>query len=193
MTAFTEADSYRLESQLKESEGFRLAAYRCAAGALTVGYGHNCDASPVDGVNRVAEALEAALARIKAKRLEVEYAGPLVDVDGTLVRFPSEVKDETRLNSLAGLFMADPAAQIPDWKIADNVYVTMTAPLLQQVKSAGFAHIAAAFSVERLKREALEAAVFDAAAEVEAWLAENLNTGWPGPASTSIGTSNSTA
>ena len=65
MTAFTEADSYRLESQLKESEGFRLAAYRCAAGALTVGYGHNCDASPVDGVNRVGD----RITREEAERL----------------------------------------------------------------------------------------------------------------------------
>ena len=116
-----------------------------------------------DGFNKfpppptLEEARAAAIDRIKEKRLSVEYAGPLVPVEGKPVRFPSEVKDETRLNSLAGIFMADPAAQISDWKVADGVYVTMTAPLLQSVKTAGFMHIAATFSVERHKREELEA------------------------------------
>ena len=39
--------------------------------------------------------------------------------------------------------MADPTAEIPDWKVADGVYVTMTANMLHAVKVAGFAHIAA--------------------------------------------------
>ena len=124
------------------------------------------------------EARAIAEAKLKAKRLAVEYAGPVVSVGGTPVRFPSEVKDETRLNSLAGLFMMDPTAQIPDWKVADGVYVTMTAPLLQQVKSAGFVHIAATFSVERQKREELE--FLSSAAAVTAWIDANLETGWPG-------------
>ena len=123
------------------------------------------------------EAKTDALRQIKEKRLAVEYAGPVVSIDGAPVRFPSEVKDETRLNSLAGLFQADPTAQIPDWKVADGVYVTMTAPLLQRVKAAGFAHIAATFSVERGKRDAVEALA--SAAAVIAWTAENIDTGWP--------------
>jgi GH24 family phage-related lysozyme (muramidase) len=45
--------------------GFRLAAYRCPSGALTVGYGHNCDASPVDGVARVGD----RILREEAERL----------------------------------------------------------------------------------------------------------------------------
>ena len=49
--AFTDSDITRLAAQLKKSEGCRLSAYRCTAGALTVGYGHNCDASPVKGVS----------------------------------------------------------------------------------------------------------------------------------------------
>lgn len=55
MPAFTQSQIYKLECQVKQAEGFRLAAYRCTSGALTVGYGHNCDASPVDGVNRVGD------------------------------------------------------------------------------------------------------------------------------------------
>ena len=123
------------------------------------------------------EAKEAALQLIKEKRLAVEYAGPLVDLDGTMVRFPSEVKDETRQNSLAAMFSAAPDTVVTDWKVADGVYVTMTFPLLQQVKAAGFAHIAATFSVERHKREAVEA--LSSAGAVAAWLDENLETGWP--------------
>ncbi len=49
--SFTQSDTDKLAAQVKEAEGFRLAAYRCPAGALTIGYGHNCDASPVAGVH----------------------------------------------------------------------------------------------------------------------------------------------
>lgn len=52
---FTDSDTQKLIAQVKASEGFRLDAYRCPAGALTVGYGHNCDASPVPGVSRVGD------------------------------------------------------------------------------------------------------------------------------------------
>lgn len=65
MPAFTESDTCKLEQQLKASEGFRLTAYRCPAGALTVGYGHNCDACPVDGVARVGD----RISREEAERL----------------------------------------------------------------------------------------------------------------------------
>lgn len=124
------------------------------------------------------EIKDFAFSAIKGKRLAVEYAGPLVMVEGRPLRFPSEVKDETRLNSLAGLFMADPTAQIPDWKVADGVYVTMTAPLLEAVKAAGFARIAITFSVERQKRAEVEA--LGTTEAVQAWLDNGeLDTGWP--------------
>ena len=55
MSAFTNEDTRRLELQVKESEGLRLSAYWCPSGALTVGYGHNCDASPVDGVEKAGD------------------------------------------------------------------------------------------------------------------------------------------
>ena len=50
MPSFSQSDTERLEAQIKASEGLRLEAYYCSAGALTIGYGHNCDASPVEGV-----------------------------------------------------------------------------------------------------------------------------------------------
>ena len=48
--------------QLKRHEGLRLEAYLCSAGALTVGYGHNCDVWPVDGVTRVGDVISRAQA-----------------------------------------------------------------------------------------------------------------------------------
>lgn len=50
-----ERDS-RFLAQLKRHEGTKKKgglhiAYRCPAGALTIGYGHNLDANPVRGVN----------------------------------------------------------------------------------------------------------------------------------------------
>lgn len=55
MPPFTPSDTERLEAQVKASEGLRLEAYRCTSKALTIGYGHNCDASPVDGVAKVGD------------------------------------------------------------------------------------------------------------------------------------------
>lgn len=67
----------RFYEQLKRHEGFRLEAYRCPAGALTVGYGHNCDVWPVAEVNRVGD----VVSRAKAEELLVEdvsyFAGEL--------------------------------------------------------------------------------------------------------------------
>lgn len=55
---FSMADHERFKERVKDSEGCRLKAYRCPSGALTVGYGHNCDAWPVEGVRRVGDAIE---------------------------------------------------------------------------------------------------------------------------------------
>lgn len=69
----------RFFEQLKRHEGLRLEAYRCPAGALTVGYGHNCDVWPVVGVERVGD----VVSRAKAEELLVEdvcfFAGELDD------------------------------------------------------------------------------------------------------------------
>lgn len=46
-------------AQLKRHEGLRLVPYRCPAGFLTVGYGHNIDANPVPNLgpdDRISEA-----------------------------------------------------------------------------------------------------------------------------------------
>ena len=54
---FSPHDRARLAEQLRKSEGLRLQAYRCTAGALTIGYGHNCDASPVPGIAREGDSI----------------------------------------------------------------------------------------------------------------------------------------
>ena len=57
MPSFSQSDTERLEAQIKQSEGLKLEAYYCSAGALTVGYGHNCDACPVPGVTQKGDAI----------------------------------------------------------------------------------------------------------------------------------------
>ncbi len=153
-----------------------------AAAAMGLAPGTWREISDAEAVALLAPTLEevraAALEKLKAKRLAVEYAGPLVEVDGRAVRFPSEIKDETRLNSLALKFTKNPGlTEIPYWKVADGVYVTMTPALVKTVQDSGFDHINATFYVEAVKRMEIEACA-DAAA-VEAWLAANLETGWP--------------
>ncbi len=62
LTGMTPEDIRNLKDQIRRSEGFRLRAYRCTSGALTVGFGHNCDASPVPGVNEVGDGISHELA-----------------------------------------------------------------------------------------------------------------------------------
>jgi lysozyme len=52
----------RFYEQLKRHEGLRLEAYRCPAGALTIGYGHNCDAWPVEGIGRIGDVISRKMA-----------------------------------------------------------------------------------------------------------------------------------
>ena len=134
---------------------------------------------PFEELNKqqnLAQAKEQALALIKAKRLEEEYKGPLVFVNGDYVRFSSDVKDETRLNSLAMRFAEQPHLVVADWKVADGVYVTMNSLLLRQVIAEGFAHITHIFTTERIKREEVQKlSLID---EVQQWLNNNLHEGW---------------
>lgn len=44
-------------SQLKRHEGLSLEAYLCPAGKLTIGWGHNCEAHPVPGVEQVGDVI----------------------------------------------------------------------------------------------------------------------------------------
>ncbi|WP_304736858.1 glycoside hydrolase family protein [uncultured Desulfovibrio sp.] len=57
-------------AQLMRHEGTKRApdgshvAYRCPAGALTIGYGHNLDANPIDGLNAFSVMSEAQARKI---------------------------------------------------------------------------------------------------------------------------------
>lgn len=51
------SDMDRLMDQLRQSEGLRLKAYKDTVGVLTVGYGHNCESSPVGGVSKVGDTI----------------------------------------------------------------------------------------------------------------------------------------
>lgn len=47
----------KLKEELTLEEGERLQAYRDSVGILTVGIGHNCVASPVEGVTQVGDTI----------------------------------------------------------------------------------------------------------------------------------------
>ena len=72
MSAFTNDDTKRLEQQLRESEGLRLDAYMCTKGVLTIGVGHNCKVSPVEGVSKVGD-------RITLEQAEALFARDLAN------------------------------------------------------------------------------------------------------------------
>jgi lysozyme len=55
-------------AQLEKHEGLRLEAYICPAGKLTIGYGHNCEAWPVAGVEKVGD----VITRTRADKLLLE-------------------------------------------------------------------------------------------------------------------------
>lgn len=55
--SFSASAREKLEKQIKSSEGLRLNAYLDTRGVLTVGYGHNCEASPVPEVKQPADAI----------------------------------------------------------------------------------------------------------------------------------------
>ena len=60
----------KLISQLKRHEGCKRdacgmhVAYRCTAGALTIGYGHNLDANPVPGIGPTSRLTEEQAERL---------------------------------------------------------------------------------------------------------------------------------
>lgn len=54
----------RLIDQIKFEEGLRLEAYTCPAGKLTIGYGHNLDASPSLEGQKIPHRIDAAFAEV---------------------------------------------------------------------------------------------------------------------------------
>lgn len=80
-------DNQKLIKQLKRHEGAVRdqdglhRAYRCTAGALTIGFGHNLDANPVPGVGKDSRLTEdqaerLLVADIRAFCLELDKAFP---------------------------------------------------------------------------------------------------------------------
>ena len=74
--------------QLKRHEGLRLEAYICPAGALTVGWGHNCDAHPVPGIDKEGDAISRGTAEqllmddVKAVKKELDKMHELLEALG---------------------------------------------------------------------------------------------------------------
>lgn len=68
----------RFLEQLKRHEGLRLDAYRCSAGALTIGYGHNLDQHPVPNVGQEGDRISKVEA-LKLLELDVRSCGQELD------------------------------------------------------------------------------------------------------------------
>jgi lysozyme len=75
-----------LLASLKAEEGLRLSPYLCTAGRLTIGYGHNMDAKPLEGDTAATYASTGMITRDQAERLLVEDATPSLAVARKLVR-----------------------------------------------------------------------------------------------------------
>ncbi len=123
------------------------------------------------------EVLNDALLQLKNKRLEMEYGGPIMEINGQKVRFPSEVKDETRLNTLANLFRLNPAHVVHNWKVTDDLRVTMDINLFTVLQIAGATYVSACFDVETEKREILKS--FNNVNKIKNFIKRELHTGWP--------------
>ena len=86
-----------LINQLKRHEGLHFAAYRCPAGKLTIGYGHNLDANPVPGLGP-----ESTINIEQADRLLVTDI--ITAADALLKRFPWAISlDPVRLAVLVNM------------------------------------------------------------------------------------------
>lgn len=71
----------RLEPWQKEREGYRARAYRCTAGKLTVGWGWNCDASPIPEISQVGD----EISRERAQELyHISVSRVFADLDRSL-------------------------------------------------------------------------------------------------------------
>ncbi len=88
-------------AQLKRHEGLRLVPYRCPAGFLTVGYGHNIDANPVPNLgpdDRISE-VEAG----KILELDMRSCGMALDRALPDWRALSEPRQAVLLNMAVNL------------------------------------------------------------------------------------------
>lgn len=63
--------------QLKKDEGLRLAPYRCTAGKLTIGYGHNLSALGITNADPISEAQAEKLLLNDVLKVEKELKAKL--------------------------------------------------------------------------------------------------------------------
>ena len=80
----------RMARQLKRHEGFCFSAYLDSEGVLTIGYGHNCKAWPVNGVAKPGDIISEGQAEMLFKNdldlaeAQIGYALPWID----LLKYP---------------------------------------------------------------------------------------------------------
>lgn len=130
--------------------------------------------APEDPEPTLDEARASAKAALRQKRLSIEYGGFAFNGQ----TWDSSEKDELRLNSMLKMFELTGMAEFPGWKIADGEYITATPAIIAGAAVALMQHYAAVFAVEESK--VAEIAACSSVEEIEGWMADALNAGWPG-------------
>lgn len=116
----------RFYEQLKRHEGLSLKAYRCSAGKLTIGYGHNLESKPLAGIDGNSEISAMEAGRILKADVE-GFCGEL-DVAIPWWRGLDEVRRGVLLNmafnmgvgKLMGFRRMLAAVKAGDWLRAGN-------------------------------------------------------------------------
>lgn len=127
------------------------------------------------------EARAAAVAAVKEKSWRVETAGILVQ--GT--RIPTDRESQALLTGAVVDVMLNPDA-VTRWQTGSEtpdgtpLFITLSGTELKLIAQAVRAHVQACFDAREAKCAAL--ATLDSVEEIEAWLADNLETGWPATA-----------
>lgn len=116
----------RFYEQLKRHEGLCLKAYRCSAGKLTIGYGHNLESKPLAGIDGNSEI--SAMEAERILKADVEGFCRELDVAMPWWRELDEVRQGVLLNMafnmgvgrLMGFRRMLAAVRAGDWLRAGN-------------------------------------------------------------------------
>lgn len=137
--------------------------------------------APAPVIPTLAQARASAVAAVKEKSWQAETAGILVQ--GT--RIPTDRESQNLLAGAVVGALLDPDHTL-NWQTdsltPDDIplFIPLSATELKLIAQAARAHVQACFDARKDKFAAL--AALDSVEEIEAWLAENLESGWPATA-----------
>ncbi len=118
------------------------------------------------------------LAALKAEKLEALRARRIQARDGGIVvsetPIPTDKETRTVLTAARLKTVTDTPFSVPDWKVSNGVFATLTEAQIIAISDAVAAHVQACFTRERVLTDLINAA------NTEIDLAAiNINTGWP--------------